>query len=236
MPFRHFAHFRRKAVCHLHENCEEDTDFCTKARYLYASAQSVSYSNDTFKGCWAQTFLSVWQIIAESCGGEQNTVANVETKNINLKKQDWVLLRTFKYYKTPSWATVLYSFMHLCSLLVDQRLHNIHALFYKPKPFPSFSVIVVRQLDRMSSIFSFKCTIWILLRDWRMELWQSESSPKKIEYWCLPSNCASFNFPIKQICHTHKSFPFILFLLLNVHYSESPRVQIWMCISVGLLM
>lgn len=52
---------------------------------LLLPAQSVSYRNDTFKGCRAQTFLSAWLIIAESCvcgGGGHNTVENVETKNI----------------------------------------------------------------------------------------------------------------------------------------------------------
>lgn len=47
---------------------------------------------------------------------------------------------------------------------------SIDPLIYKAKPFPCFSVFVVRQWDRISNIFSFRSTILILLHQWRMEV------------------------------------------------------------------
>lgn len=149
------------------------------------SAQSVSFWNDTFKGCGAQTVLSVWLIIAESWGkggGAQYCWKCCRNQKY-LKKQKWVLLRTLSKALLFDFCWWLLSITKLLAgplccprlcISVPFKSTNIYKtidpLFYKPKPFSSFCVIVVRQLDRISNIFSFKRTILILLSDWRMEV------------------------------------------------------------------
>lgn len=85
VPFRRFAHFRRKTISHLHfvkriQTSAQRLGFSM----LLRPAHSVSSWNDTFKGCGAQTGRNYCRMGWGGWWGEgHNTVENaVETKNI----------------------------------------------------------------------------------------------------------------------------------------------------------
>lgn len=123
---------------------------------IQTSAQRLSFSmllRPTV--CRAQTFLD--KLLQNRGGGGAQYCWKVRNQKY-LKKQKWVLLRTLS-------KALLFDFCKSANIYT-----TIDPLISKAKPFPSFSVIEVRLLDRISNIFSFKRTILILLRHWRMEV------------------------------------------------------------------